>query len=583
MFAQLIGLWSEDFAWVWISSAPRQAALILGVALLVRCCPKMAAAWRHWIWLVAALAIGLIPLAAVLLPQWPVIPAEWVYGPGITQATQDEVATLLGTGMVSFSPGESPTLGWVEVCFLIWMLGVLLLMARLVAGMLGLRSFQRGRLPVYKGRLCARLEYCRRLAGVKTLVDLYLSTRSPLPMTWGVLRPAINLPREAEHWSNERLDAVFLHELGHIERADCWTNMVLKIVCALNWFNPFVWMAARRTYLAQEVACDDFACAKLRPSDYARHLVELTAVVKDFHRREIEPAVGLSSCDHLRLRVAAALDPKRSRRSLPSRMASLMSSLVFLFMAAVAMISLRFVDDTRAALVEGVAVRSPIGEGAVELSPGEEFGFPLGETWGGPVSGLDSDLAALGLGQSEWPWASVDAVMEWVGPERDAGPEWFGPKNKQVVETLRPDAANVERSSLGSGAVANQNDEELLVPENGKELPPAPEPPLVIPAKVITTKAIVVPPKVNLQPNKGRASKINESTLDWRAFQRRPGKRRGKSVVLSYPESVFNRYARLSPPDRAREGHLRDYLARHGVRISERRLRLLLEHMRDRS
>ena len=203
--------------------------------------------------------------------------------------------------------------GWVEVVFLIWMLGVVLMMARLLAGLLGLRSFQRGRLPVYQGRLCARLEYCRRLAGVSTLVDLYLSKRSPLPMTWGVLRPAINLPREAEQWSNERLDAVFLHELGHIERADCWTNMVLKIVCALNWFNPFVWMAARRTYLAQEVACDDFACERLRPSDYARHLLELTAIVKEVHRREIEPAVGLASCDHLRLRVAAALDPEDAR------------------------------------------------------------------------------------------------------------------------------------------------------------------------------------------------------------------------------------------------------------------------------
>ena len=105
------------------------------------------------------------------------------------------------------------------------------------------------------------------------------------------------MPEEAEQWSNERLDVVFLHELGHIQRADCWSNMVLKVVCALNWFNPFMWMAARRTYLAQEVACDDFACARLLPSNYARHLLELTAVVKDFHRSEIEPAVGLSSCD----------------------------------------------------------------------------------------------------------------------------------------------------------------------------------------------------------------------------------------------------------------------------------------------
>ena len=115
-----------------------------------------------------------------------------------------------------------------------------MLVARLGAGLMGLRSFQREREPVYKGRLCARLEHCRRLANVTTLVDLYQSKRSTLPMTWGVLRPAINVPYEADDWDDERLDAVFLHELAHIQRAACWSNMVLKVVCALNWFNPFM-------------------------------------------------------------------------------------------------------------------------------------------------------------------------------------------------------------------------------------------------------------------------------------------------------------------------------------------------------
>ncbi|MGY8689626.1 MAG: M56 family metallopeptidase [Verrucomicrobiales bacterium] len=350
MFARLIDGWSEDLAWVWISAVPRQAALILGVALLLRCFPRMAAAWRHWVWLVAALAIGLIPLAAVLLPQWPLIPAEWVYGADAEVVKQ---ATAVTTGSVAevVSHHQVPlTFGWLEASLVVWLGGVVMLVARLGAGLMGLRSFQRDREPVYKGRLCARLEHCRRLANVTTLVDLYQSKRSTLPMTWGVLRPAINVPYEADDWDDERLDAVFLHELAHIQRADCWSNMVLKVVCALNWFNPFMWMAARRTYLAQEVACDDFACARLRPSDYARHLLELTAVVADFHRSEIEPAVGFYSCDHLRVRVSAALDPKRSRESLPSRIASLMSSVVFLFMVVMAMVSLRFVDESRAAV-----------------------------------------------------------------------------------------------------------------------------------------------------------------------------------------------------------------------------------------
>ena len=264
MFTQLIDLWSEDLAWLWISAAPRQALLILGVALLIKVQPKMAAAWRHWIWLAAALAIGLVPLAAIALPRVPLIPAEWIYGADaavMSHVVDPHSPVSLGSPHAV----EPSNFGAIEWSFLIWCLGAVLLLARLGMGLLGLRSLQRDRMPVVRGRLCARLEHCRRLAGISTLVDLYLSKRSTLPMTWGVVRPAINLPEEAEQWSDERLDAVFLHELGHIQRSDCWTNMVLKIVCALNWFNPFVWMAARRTYLAQEVACDDFACAPLAP------------------------------------------------------------------------------------------------------------------------------------------------------------------------------------------------------------------------------------------------------------------------------------------------------------------------------
>lgn len=407
MSSQMISSWSEELTWVWLGALPRQAILVLAVALLVRSWPRLAAAWRHWLWLASALAVGLLPLAAVWLPQWPLIPAEWVYGEAVNAATPLEAEQLLIEAM---SVGEGRAafhLGWLEAWTLVWLGGVTVLTGRLVAGLAGLRSFQGGRLPVCTGRLCARLEYCRRLAGVTTLVDLYLSRRSPLPMTWGVLRPAINLPMEAEHWADERLDAVFLHELAHIHRADCWTNMVLKTVCALNWFNPLVWMAARRTYLAQEVACDDFACQKLRPSDYARHLLELTAVVKDFHRRQIEPAVGLSSCDHLRLRVAAALDPERSRRPLPSRIASLISSLVFLVMGGTAMVSLRFVEDSRAA---PMAPRLSSSGVLAESPRSLQAAYPGCEPWEsyGGESGL-STLTRQELGMNP-PWRALKRV-----------------------------------------------------------------------------------------------------------------------------------------------------------------------------
>ncbi|MFT4641768.1 MAG: beta-lactamase regulating signal transducer with metallopeptidase domain [Verrucomicrobiales bacterium] len=544
MFARLIDRWSEDLAWVWISAVPRQAALILGVALLLRCFPRMAAAWRHWVWLVAALAIGLIPLAAVLLPQWPLIPAEWVYGADAEVVKQ---ATAVTTGSVAevVSHHQVPlTFGWLEACLVVWLGGVVMLVARLGAGLMGLRSFQRDREPVYKGRLCARLEHCRHLANVTTLVDLYQSKRSTLPMTWGVLRPAINVPYEADDWDDERLDAVFLHELAHIQRADCWSNMVLKVVCALNWFNPFMWMAARRTYLAQEVACDDFACARLRPSDYARHLLELTAVVADFHRSEIEPAVGFYSCDHLRVRVSAALDPKRSRESLPSRIASLMSSVVFLFMVVMAMVSLRFVDESRAAVHAFNA--PPVVEEEVSL---DAFAFA-------------HEMAALALSLIEL------SPVEPVAPEESpvvSYPMW-GEFELSSTMVLNEDSLFMDEPSL-------PQEEEEAAARSVWLLSTDPAPaarPLIMPAKVVVS-SLLVPPKVTFGVNR-----FDESQVDWRGFHRQNGERRGHTIVLDREESVCYRYARMSPFDRKKQGGFRRYLRRNGLYLNDDEIRDLI-------
>lgn len=575
MFAQLLDSWSEGSLRVWISAVPRQAALMLAVALLVRCFPRMAASWRHWIWLWAGLAIGIIPLATAALPQWPLIPAEWVYGSAVSQATKMEAQTLLGEPMAPISMGEPLSFGWVELCFLAWLAGVLLLLARLGMGMLGLRSIQKKCPPVYRGRLCARLEYCRRLAGISCLVDLYLSRRSTLPMTWGVLRPAINLPQEAETWSDERLDAVFLHELGHIQRADCWTNMVLKVVCALNWFNPFVWMAARRTYLAQEVACDDFACSRLRASDYARHLLELTVVIKDFHRRTIEPAVGLSSCEHLRIRLAAALDPRRRRDSLSGRVANLMSSAVFFLMSVMAMISLRFFDESHAAFAR------PTPQLVADGGLLDEDGFLA-------VPALMLDAFGKGpeeAGQSVFFNWEIDFEFLRETEEAATFPLWAEPEI-QSQSSGEPDSGTPDGpSEIPETMAVEPGREENPVPAESDEstdpLTPSDEEdpvsfPPVVPAKVVGAKAVPASPQIVPKPIGPRKLEIN-----WKKFQRRAGSaRRGRSVVLSPAESVLHRYARLSPVDRARAGAFRPYLRRAGFDLSDAEIWALIEGLR---
>ena len=89
-----------------------------------------------------------------------------------------------------------------------------------------------------------------------------------MPMTWGCL-PAVGplpgagarvlLPAEAEEWPEDRRRAVLLHELAHVKRRDCLSQLIAQLACAVHWFNPLIWLAGHRMLVERERACDDLA------------------------------------------------------------------------------------------------------------------------------------------------------------------------------------------------------------------------------------------------------------------------------------------------------------------------------------
>jgi HEAT repeat protein len=139
-----------------------------------------------------------------------------------------------------------------------------------------------------------------------------------------VWRPSIVLPADAAQWSDERRRVVVLHELAHIKRRDCLTQSMAQLVCAAYWFNPIVWLAARRMRAERERACDDFVLAAgEKGPDYAAHLLD---IAKTAQHRRISPVVGLAMArpSQLEGRLLAILDPAIRRSStLYTRVASL--------------------------------------------------------------------------------------------------------------------------------------------------------------------------------------------------------------------------------------------------------------------
>jgi hypothetical protein len=137
-----------------------------------------------------------------------------------------------------------------------------------------------------------------------------------MPMTWGILRPKLLLPPEADGWPIDRRRVVLMHELAHIRRGDFLTQLITQIARAIYWFNPLIWVAAKQIARESEGACDDLVLTQeTKASDYAEHLLTVVAGLKAGTLIPVA-AIAMARSSRLEGRLLAILDAKRNRRKL---------------------------------------------------------------------------------------------------------------------------------------------------------------------------------------------------------------------------------------------------------------------------
>lgn len=113
--------------------------------------------------------------------------------------------------------------------------------------------------------------------GIKNEIKIYLSELVKSPMTIGYLKPVILIPiASINHLTSEQLEAVILHELAHIKRADYLINLIQTIIEIALFFNPFTQLIGRQIKQERENSCDDWVLQfQYNPSMYAEALLRI--------------------------------------------------------------------------------------------------------------------------------------------------------------------------------------------------------------------------------------------------------------------------------------------------------------------
>lgn len=168
----------------------------------------------------------------------------------------------------------SPYLSWF---FYIWVLGITVLGIRLISGVGYLHHMIREATDPIEEKWIALITQLSRQMGIHQSVSLKISNQISEPIVIGYLKPVILVPLGLFcGLSPIQVEAIFIHELAHIRRADYWVNIFQNLVETLLFFHPAIWWISGQVRKTRENCCDDWVIAiGSDPTIYAKTLLDI--------------------------------------------------------------------------------------------------------------------------------------------------------------------------------------------------------------------------------------------------------------------------------------------------------------------
>lgn len=349
MNAQLI----ETTAELFIDIAARGTVLLLLACLAAWMLRRSSAALRHSIWSLTLLCLILLPFVLWAVPQWrvPVLPAEAIPKRGTAPSTVPSPSEPVAEPLPAEIPATPRTISLVEDSSKVvrttippvsspqptatneteaasempivgerpiavwslfgWLTGAMIFGLVLASRLVRVRRFRQQSRP-NPDELWLRLfaELTQRL---RRSVELREHSQPIVPMTCGILRPAVLVPEASRQWDDSMKRSVLLHELAHVRRSDVAWLLVGRMACTLFWFHPLAWFALRRLRHEGELACDDAVVQSgERATDYAEQLLNVARICSA--ARGVSLGAAMAEGSSLEHRVRSLFDSSRNHR-----------------------------------------------------------------------------------------------------------------------------------------------------------------------------------------------------------------------------------------------------------------------------
>ena len=174
-----------------------------------------------------------------------------------------------------------------------WGVGVLIGMARLAHGVLLLHRVTRHASSCDATALRQLSDDICREIGLVRAPAIVVGDDVRGPLTVGLWRPQVILPRVALQLPAMGLKQVLLHEIAHVARRDAWIGALQRLLLILMWPQPLIRVASAQLNRAREELCDNVVLRSTTAESYANTLVSLAELCR--MPRHVTLGLGLFS------------------------------------------------------------------------------------------------------------------------------------------------------------------------------------------------------------------------------------------------------------------------------------------------
>lgn len=193
------------------------------------------------------------------------------------------------------------------------------------------------------------------------------------PLTYGIFRPVILMPKQTDWTDVNNMQYVLTHEYIHIRRFDAVTKMLYIVALCVHWFNPLVWGMFILANRDIELSCDEVVVRSFGEtikSSYALALISM-----EERKNALMPFCNNFSKNAIEERIKSIMKTKK---------ASLLTSLI----AVVLVVGVTAGFATSAMASEN-SVGKTLGENVIDLASSSPFRITAGS---GPSQSYDYSI-----------------------------------------------------------------------------------------------------------------------------------------------------------------------------------------------